>query len=144
MLNVVDTQDKIIEYIASKLPIPLIEQAFPDASTVRKVAGKIEPYAAIQPGMPQTRVNGKGFAGVRSDDYTFPFQIQVVAADPVMARKLACGSLFSVALGFSTDWTGEMDQKPGGQLWPIVTSNGATEAYQFSTSWGITVQLHET
>lgn len=143
MLSAVEAQDKFIDWIAGKLPIPLYEEGVPDAYTVRKVDGKIEPYAAIQPGMPQTRATGRGFSGVRNNDYTFPFQIQIVAADPTQARKIACGPLLDAALGFSDDWMGEMDQRPGGQLYGITTSNGATECYQYATNWGITIQLHE-
>lgn len=143
MLNVVEKQDEIIAWINSQLTIDLYEEGVPDAYTVRKVNGKVEPYAAIQPGMPQRRSGGTGFEGVRFNDYTFPFQIQVIAADPVKARKIACGQLFNAALGFSTSFTGEMEQRPGGQMFSITTSNGATEAYQYATSWGITVQLTE-
>lgn len=143
MLNVVEKQDEIIEWINSQLSVELYEEGVPDAFTVRKVGGKVVPYAAIQPGMPQRRGGGTGFEGVRFNDYTFPFQIQVIAANPTKARKIACGELFNAALGYSTSFTGEMEQRPGGQMFSITTSNGATEAYQYATSWGITVQLAE-
>mgnify|MGYP003558737813 FL=1 len=143
MLNVVELQDNLIAWIDSQLSIKLYEEGVPDARTLKKVKGQVEPYAAIQPGMPQRRGGGTGFAGVRYNDYTFPFQIQVIAANPTQARKIACGELFNAALGFSQDWTGEMEQRPGGQMFSITTSNGATEAYQYATSWGFTGQLTE-
>ena len=143
MLNVVEVQDRFIEWLDSKLPIPLYEEGVPDAETVRKVDGKIVPYAAVQPGMPQKMAQGRGFSGVRANDFSFPFQVQVVAADAAVARRIACGPLFDAALGFSDDWTGEMDQRPGGQLYSITTSTGATECYQYATNWAVTVQLHE-
>lgn len=143
MLNVVEKQDELINWIDSQLPIKLYEEGVPDAFTVRKVGGQVVPYAAIQPGMPQRRSGGTGFTGVRNNDYTFPFQIQVIAADPTEARKIACGALFNAALGFKSSFSGEMEQRPGGQMFSITTSNGATEAYQYATSWGITVQLTE-
>lgn len=143
MLNVVELQDRFIDWMNSQLSVELYEEGVQDAQTLKKVAGKVVPYAAIQPGMPQRRGGGTGFTGVRYNDYTFPFQIQVIAANPTQARKIACGELFNAALGFSTDWTGEMEQRPGGQMFSITTSNGATEAYQYATSWGITGQLTE-
>lgn len=144
MLNLVDVQDLILETLADRLTIPLVEQAIPDEDTVRKVAGKIEPYAAIQFGDLQDRVSGRGFSGVRYDDYELPIYVQVVAAEPTRARKLASGQVLDALLGFSQDWTGEVRKRPGGGMWPIVNSNGATEAYLSPSSWAVTVQLHDT
>lgn len=122
----------------------MVEQAIPDADTVRKVGGKIEPYAALQFGDPQDRAEGRGFTGVRGNDYELPIYIQVVAAETTRARKLASGQVLDVMLGFSQDWTGEVRKKSGGNMWPLVNSNGATEAYLYPSSWAVTVQLHET
>lgn len=144
MLNLVEVQDEIINRLAEKLSIPLVEQAIPDADTVRKVGGKIEPYAALQFGDPQDRAEGRGFTGVRGNDYELPIYIQVVAAETTRARKLASGQVLDVMLGFSQDWTGEVRKKSGGNMWPLVNSNGATEAYLYPSSWAVTVQLHET
>lgn len=143
MLNLVEVQDKIFDQLASKLTIPLHEQAIPDAETVRKVGGKIEPYAAIQFGDIQDRVSGRGFTGVRHNDYELPIYVQVVAADPTRARKLASGQVLDALLGFMQSWTGEVRKRPGGGMWPLVNSNGATEAYLVPSSWAITVQLAE-
>lgn len=144
MLNLVDVQDEVFNRLADKLAIPLVEQAIPDSNTVVKVSGVIEPYAALQFGDLQERAGGKGFTGVRGDDYELPIYIQVVSADTKVARKIASGQVLDALLGFSQDWTGEVRKKSGGNMWPIVNSNGATEAYLFPSSWAVTVQLHET
>lgn len=144
MLNLVDVQDEILNRLATKLPIPLVEQAIPDEDTVRKVSGKIEPYAAIQFGDLQDRAAGRGFSGVRGNDYELPIYVQVVAAETTKARKIASGVVLDALLGFSLDWAGEVRKKSGGNMWPLVNSNGATEAYLYPSSWAITVQLHET
>lgn len=143
MLNLVEVQDVIFEQLASRLTIPLVEQAIPDAATVHKVDGKIEPYAALQFGDIQDRVSGRGFTGVRHNDYELPIYVQVVAADTSRARKLASGQVLDALLGFSQSWTGEVRKRPGGGMWPLVNSNGATEAYLFPSSWAVTVQLRE-
>lgn len=143
MLNVIEKQDEFINWISSQISIPVYEEGVPDADTVRKVNGKVEPYAAIQPGMPQRLASGRGLTGVRDNDYSFPYQIQVIAANPTKARKIACGELFNASLGFQSSFTGEMEQRPGGALYSITTSNGATEAYQYNTGWAVTVQLTE-
>lgn len=143
MLNFVEIQDEFIAWIQANIPVPLYEEGIPDADTLKKVDGKVISYAAIQPGMPQRRAGGTGFGGVRTNDYMLPFQIQVVSADATEARKIACGPVLNAALGFSTDYTGEMEQRPGGQMFSLTTSNGATEAYQYATGWGVTVQASE-
>lgn len=143
MLNLVDIQDAVFEELESEMAIPVFEQAIPDANTVRKVDGKVQPYLAIQFGDLQDRVSGRGFTGVRSNDYELPIYVQVVAADPRIARKIASGPVLDTMLGLSLDWTGEVRKRPGGGMWPIVNSNGATEAYLAPSSWGVTVQLAE-
>lgn len=143
MLNLVDVQDAILDQLASELTVPLVEQAIPDADTVRKVGGKIEPYAALQFGDLQDRVSGRGFTGVRGNDYELPIYVQVVAAEATRARKLASGQVLDAMLGFMQSWTGEVRKRPGGGMWPITNSNGATEAYLVPSSWAVTVQLTE-
>lgn len=143
MLNVVEKQDEFIQWISERLPIPLYEEGIPDADTVRKVNGKVVSYAAIQPGMPQRLASGRGFTGVRNNDYHMPFQIQVISANASEARKIACGVLFDAALGYMRQYTGETDQRPGGQLFSITTSNGATEAYQYAVGFAFPLQLTE-
>lgn len=144
MLNVVEKQDEFIEWVASRIPVPLYEEGIPDADTVRKTRdGKVISYAAIQPGMPQRLASGRTYTGVRSNDYSVPFQIQVISANASEARKIACGPLFDAALGWITAYTGETEQRPGGQLFSITTSNGATEAYQYATGFAFTLQLSE-
>lgn len=144
MLNVVEKQNEFIEWITEQLPIPLYEEGVPDADTVRKTSdGKVISYAAIQPGLPQRLGSGRTFTGVRANDYQLPFQIQVISANASEARQIACGQLFNAALGYIRAYTGEMDQRPGGQLYSITTSNGATEAYQYATGFAFTLQLAE-
>lgn len=143
MLNVVEKQDEFIEWIASRLPIPLYEEGIPDADTVKKKDGQVLSYAAIQPGMPQRLASGRSFEGVRGNDFQLPFQIQVISARASEARKIACGVLFDAALGYMRKYTGEADQRPGGQLFSITTSNGATEAYQYAVGFSFPLQLTE-
>jgi hypothetical protein len=143
MLNLVDIQDEIFAELEDALAIPVFEQAIPDANTVRKVDGKVQPYLAIQFGDLQDRASGRGFTGVRSNDYELPIYVQVVAADPRTARRIASGPVLDTLLGLSLDWTGEVRKRPGGGMFPVVNSNGATEAYLFPASLAVTVQLSE-
>ena len=144
MFNLIEIQDKILDQLADNSPFPVYEQAIPDADTVLKVAGKIEPYIALQFGDLQDRVSGRGFSGVRHNDYELPIYIQVVAADMAKGRKIRDGAVLDMMLGFSQGWTGEVRKRPGGGMWPITNSNGATEAYLYPSSWAVTVQLHDT
>lgn len=140
-LNLVEIQDEIFEAMDSSIPQPVYEQAIPDAQTVKKVDGKITPYISLQFGDLQFVASGRGFTGVRTDDYDLPIYIQVCASDATIGRKIASGTVLSAMLGLSFDWTGELRKRPGGGMWPIVNSNGATEAYLFPTSWAARVQL---
>lgn len=144
MFNLIEIQDKIIDQLADNSPFPVAEQAIPDAETVVKVGGKIEPYIALQFGDLQDRAGGRGFTGVRHNDYELPIYIQVVSADMSKARKIRDGAVLDMMLGFSQAWAGEVRKRPGGGMWPITNSNGATEAYLYPSSWAVTVQLHET
>lgn len=144
MLNLVNIQDAILTSLENSLATPVFEQAIPDASPVRKVSGEILPYVALQFGDLQDRISGLGFTGVRANDYELPIYIQVVAANPEIARKIASGTVLDAMLGLSLPGTGEVRKRPGGGMWPIVNSNGATEAYLVPSSWAVTVQLQET
>lgn len=143
-LNIVDIQDQVFDFMeAAVKPYPLEEQGIPDADTVRKVDGKIEPYIALQFGDLQRRVNGETFAGVRTFDYELPIYVQVCAAEPRLVRQISNGVVLDKLLGFSTRWTGEVRKRPGGAMWPITNSTGATEAYVFPSSYALTVQLND-
>lgn len=143
MFNLVEIQDAILDQLADNSPYPVREQAIPDADTLEKVGGKVEPYIALQFGDLQDRVSGRGFTGVRGNDYELPIYIQVVAADVSKARKIRDGFVLDTMLGFSQAWTGEVRKRTGGGMWPIASSNGATEAYMYPSSWAVTVQLFE-
>lgn len=140
-LNLVEVQDEILATLQAAIPQPVVEQAIPDANTVRKVNGQITPYLALQFGDLQFIASGQGFTGVRTNDYDLPIYVQVCAADPTIARKIASGNVLSALLGLSFPWTGELRKRPGGGMWPIVNSNGATEAYLFPSSWATRVQI---
>ena len=143
-LNLVDVQDEILQAFQDAIPQPVFEQAIPDAETVRKVDGQIVPYVALQFGDLQFIASGRGFTGVRTDTYDLPIYVQVCAADATVARKIASGTVLSALLGLTFSWTGQLRKRPGGGMWPLVNSNGATEAYLFPSSWAVRVQLNET
>ena len=88
-------------------------------------------------------MTGRGFTGTRNNDFELPIYVQVVAATPGTARKIASSNVLNELLGFSLPWTEEVRKRSGGGMWPIVNSNGATEAYLYPLSWAVTVQLHE-
>lgn len=143
-LNLVDVQDQIFDSLETTVPYPVVEQGVPDSQTVRKVDGKILPYIALQFGDLQRRQDGQTFTGVRTFDYELPIYIQVCSANARMARQIAGGVVLDAMLGLSFQWTGEVRKRPGGGMFQITQSNGATEAYLFPSSWAVTVQLIDT
>lgn len=140
-LNLIDVQDRIFEALDAAIPQPLVEQGVPDAGTVRKVDGKIEPYVALQFGDLQDVSSGRGFTGVRTNNYDLPIYVQVCAADSTVARRIASGVVLNTLLGMTGPWTGELRKRPGGGMFPVTNSNGATEAYLFPSSWACRVQI---
>lgn len=143
-LNLVEVQDQILEALESAVPYPVVEQGIPDSYTVRKVDGKILPYIALQFGDLQRRQDGQTFIGVRTFDYELPMYVQVCSANARQARQIASGVVLEALLGLRFPWTGEVRKRPGGGMFQITQSNGATEAYLFPSSWAVTIQLIDT
>lgn len=143
-LNLVQVQDEVFQTLDNAIPQPLVEQGIPDADTVRKVGGMIEPYVAIQFGDLQDVVSGRGFTGVRTNTYDLPIYVQVCASDATVARKIASGNVLDALLGLTFSWTGQLRKRPGGGMFPVTNSNGATEAYLFPSSWALRVQIADT
>lgn len=145
MLNITEVQDTILEHLNTSIAQMVVEQSVPDAQTVlRGSEGQVQVYVALQFGDLQRTYTGQAVAGVRHDDYELPVYIQVVAPVAKVARTLANRNVLDAMLGFSTEGTGEVRKRPGGGMWPILASNGATEAYLFPSSYAVTVQLLET
>lgn len=123
--------------------VQVVEQSIPNIKTVRRNSvGQIEPYIAVQMGDTQAGYQ-HSMAGPIGDDYYLPVYMQAVAALPADARK-AANRILTACLGKSDfPWGGSMRKRPGGNMFPIVTSDGATEAYQFPSSWSLLIQIDE-
>lgn len=141
-LNIVDVQEVILAHFRDNTPWYSAEQAIPDIHNLRRGSnGSITPYIAIQFGDLQRRGGGDTLVGVRTYDYELPIYVQAVASTPKVAREVAYRNVIDTMLGFKTDYTGEIRKRPGGAMWPITESSGATEAYLFPVSFAVTVQL---
>lgn len=137
-----EIQEGILEHLNEALPQPVYEQAVPDIQTLRRTpAGDIDPYVAIQFGDIQNG-RGKSMAGPIGHDYILPIYIQVVGPTPRIARRISNRAVFAI-LGESFPWSGSVTKRSGGNMWPIVNSNNATEAYLFPASFGVLVQLSD-
>lgn len=141
MLNIVQVQDGILSHLRSGIPQEVYEQGITDAQTVKKVNGVLVPYVAIQFGSLSPRSRGRGFTGVRTFDHDLSMQVQVVAADPTIARKIMYENVYDAMVGLSLPWTGEVYPDRIGGVFPIVTSNGSTEAYQYASGFVVTLQM---
>lgn len=140
-LNLDEIQDNFLARLESVLAQRVVEQAIPDTDTVLRITpgGMIEVYVAVQFG---DLMEGQthSAAGPIGDDYILPVYTQVVAPEPAIARKTA-NRVVGAVLGESFEWTGSIRKRLGGGLWPIVGSNGATEAYLAPASFSVPVQL---
>ena len=139
MLSIEETQDAILATLTAEFVQPIVEQAVPNVQTVKRdKTGKIQPYVAIQFG-DMSESGAHSMAGPEGDDYSIPIYVQVIAGVPRDARKLA-NKVIRVLLGQHYPWSGCIRKRPGGGMWPIVQSDGATEAYLFPASFRVAVQ----
>lgn len=140
MSNETEIQEGIIALLTTSFAQPLVEQAVPDSKTVRRnTAGDVDPYISYYFGDLQ---QGRAYsmAGPRGDDYEMPIYTQVIAPDAGIARRLG-NKLRDVMLGEDFPWTGSIRKRPGGGMFPLVASNGATEAYIMPASFGVLIQF---
>jgi hypothetical protein len=132
-------QEEILTYLAEQIAQPVVEQSIPNSQTVlRNAAGDIDPYVAIQFGDLQLG-RTQTFAGPVGADYILPVYTQAVASTPRIARRVA-NRVRMAMIGANFSWTGSVAKRPGGGMFPIVSSNAATEAYQFPASFGVLIQ----
>lgn len=143
MLNLVQVQDQIIAHLKNSVPQEVKEQAIEDNQTVKKVNGEVVPYIALQFGTLNPKSRGKTFVGVRTFDYDVSIQVQVIAANPTLARKIMFDNVYNALVGFKLPWTGEIEPDRVGGVFPIVTSNAATEAYQYASGFRMTLQMND-
>lgn len=142
-LNIVSTQEAILDKLRTSLPQEVFEQGVPDADTVRKVNGQIIPYVTCQFGSLSPRARGQTLVGVRTFDHELTIQAQVVAASPEIARRIMFDNVYDVLVGLSLPWMGEIRADRIGGVFPITTSNGATEAYQQASGFRATLQMND-
>lgn len=140
MSNENQIQDDILEFLDNAVPERVYEQAIPDDQTVlRDENGFMFPYVAVQFGDLQAGFS-YSFAGPRGDDYILPIYIQAIAPEPRIARRLA-NRIRNALLGEDFKYAGSVRKRSGGGMFPLVTSNGATEAYLMPASFGLLVQF---
>lgn len=140
MSNETAIQEAIISLLESSFAQPLVEQAVPDSKTVKRNSiGQIDPYIAYHFGDTQ-QGTATSMAGPRWDDYEMPIYTQVIAPDADIARRLG-NKLRDVLLGREFTWTGSIRKRPGGGMFPLVASTGATEAYIMPASFGVLIQF---
>ena len=142
MSNETAIQEDIIAFLDASFPEPLVEQAVPDSRTVRRNgAGDVDPYIAYSFGDLQ---QGRAYsmAGPRGDDYEMPIYTQVIAPNAAIARRLG-NKLRDVLLGAGVPCSGSIRKRPDGGMFPLVASNGATEAYIMPASFGVLIQFDQ-
>lgn len=140
-----DVQNAFLEALRDRIPQIVEEQGVPDAQTVLrdKTNGKIKDYVAVQFGDPQMIASGRGVAGVRYDEYELPIYTVSVSAKADFARFIAMKRVLKAVLGDDFDWSGQIRKRPGGALFTMTNSNGATEAYMYPVSFAVTVQASD-
>lgn len=141
-LNVSQVIKEVHDHLTSNIAIPVYKQGVPDAEKLpRDGSGKVPYYIAIQYGTPWHKASGRTFSGVRHDDYLLPITAQVVGPDIDNVEAIALDGVMDVLLGFTTEWSSQMEQRAGGSVVPMTQSTAATEAYMFPLGFGLTFQM---
>lgn len=142
MFSLEEAQEAVLQYINSEFAESVYEQSISDDLLVERDArGKLKAYIAVDFG--DTAESGaRTFAGPMTYDYNLPIRCRVVADKPSTARRIS-NKLVRVMLGYSTDWSGGVTKSRAAGLFPITTSNMATEAYQMAVGFNLTLQLQE-
>lgn len=142
MYSLEEAQDSILEYLDQQFAQEIIEQSLEDDKQVKRNAqGRIVPYIAVD-FADISEAGARTMAGPKTYDYTLTIRARVIADTPTNARKIG-NKLVRVMLGFSTDWSGGVTKSRAAGLFPITTTNNATEAYQMATGFNLTLQLQE-
>lgn len=135
-------QDQILALLRSSLAQPVHEVALPDADTlIRDQNGKFTPYVAIQFGDIQQQ-GARNMANAINHNYVMPIYCGSAGPDANIARRIA-NKLNVVLLGYTSDYTGEMEKRAGGMMYPIPAQMGAIEAYVSPASFGIPVEVRD-
>lgn len=142
MYSLDEAQDAILQYLDDEMFEKIIEQSITDELLVeRDQYGELAPYIAVDFG-DLAEAGARTAAGPKTYDYALPIRCRVIASDPSEVRKIA-NRLVRKMLGFSTDWSGGVTKSRAAGLFPITTSNNATQAYQMATGFNLTLQLQE-
>lgn len=134
-------QDEIFAYADSIMPQRLVEKSWRDAESVKLVNGMVPYYLSVefgdlQPGKQSSMV------GVMGDNHTIPISFFAMGPDMKGVRRIA-NTLTMGMLSFKTRYSGELKKRAGGQLMPLVASNGALEGYSQLIMFDISIQLAE-
>lgn len=142
-LSIEVIQQDVLDRLDAALSQPIHEQSIPDIDTVVRNATtrKIEPYVAIQFGDLQ---QGRRYnlATPMGDDYILPIYTQAIAPTAKAARQIN-NRIVMAMLSQTFPWAGSIRKRSGGNMWPLVNSNAATEAFSAPASFGLLVQLSD-
>lgn len=142
MYSLEEAQEAILAFIDAEFVQDVYEQSISDLTLVsRDAQGRLKPYIAVDFG-DTAEAGARTFAGPRTYDYALTIRCRAIAPTPKIARQLG-NKLVRKMLGFSTDWSGGITKSRAAGLFPITTSNVATEAYQMAVGFNLTLQLQE-
>lgn len=142
MFTLEQIQENVLTYLRDSTPWKVDEMGVPDIDRIPKENGKILPYVVVQFG--DIAPNGRhAMSGAFDDDYRLPIYVTVIGPDAKTTRKVYNRLTFSF-LGKTFDWAGQVRKQVGGGASSAVSSTTGTEAYAFSASFTLAVQLAET
>lgn len=141
MNSLEEVQKDVSDRLITAFVEPVIEQSWPDPEKLpRDERGNIKPYISYQFGDLQAG-RLKNMATNVGDDYELPLYVLATGPTPEIVRRLA-NKVVETLLGYSTEWTGQIRKRPGGNMWPIASSDNTVQAMVYPASFGIPIQFH--
>lgn len=135
-------QDELLKHLRSSIPQRVDEGAIPDGEYfTRNEYGDGEPYVVVQFGDIQFQ-GTRNMATAQAHDYSLPVYCGIVAPQATAVRRIM--NLVNVSmLGFSCDYSGQVEKRAGGMMFILPAQHGFAELFVAPASFGIAVQVSE-
>lgn len=102
-LNLIPIQDNIADYIRAEFPgYELYEDTVLDDEYLLRVDGNVKPYIVLRWGGLMRSPQNASFGGVRLDEYTSNFDLNIIAPTPRQARE-AMNIILDSLIGWKPD-----------------------------------------
>lgn len=128
-LNLVETQDLIVDYVRDEFPqFDVYEDFILDDEELSKQDSRTEPYIVISWDGLSRSPGGASFGGVRKDEYVSGFAIGLIAPTPNQCRR-GVNLIVDRLVGWSYDGVGFLTPTSSTGAFVVAERNGRPHMY---------------